>query len=50
MNKVLEIAGVKPIKIYAPLLGFTKEMVLKYLENVYKININDIYSGYGEFQ
>ena len=48
MNKVLEIAGVRPIKVYAPLLGFTKEMVLKQLES-YGITKDKIYSGYGEF-
>lgn len=48
MNNLLEIAGVKPIKLYAPLLGFTKEHVLSMLK-YYNVNVKDIYSGYGEF-
>ena len=48
LNKVFEIAFSYPIKVYAPLLGFTKEMVLKHLES-YGITKDKIYSGYGEF-
>lgn len=50
MNSVLEIAGVKPIKLYAPLLGFTKEMVLTLLKEEYGITKEKIFSGYGEFE
>lgn len=48
MNKVLEIAGVKPIKIYAPLLGMEKYMIHELLK-FYNIKEDEIYSGYGEF-
>lgn len=44
MNELLEISGVKPIKLVAPLLGWTKEMILEYLN---KAGVdNDIFSGY----
>lgn len=46
MNKILEIAPAKPIKLYAPLLGWTKEMVIRYLENVFDIKLADMHSGY----
>ena len=48
MNNVLEISGVRPIKIYAPLLGMQKYMV-KELLKFYKVDSKEIYSGYGEF-
>lgn len=48
MNKVLEIAPSYPIKLYAPLLGWTKGMILDYLENVLKVNLKEIHSGYEE--
>jgi len=48
MNQVSEISGSYPIKIYAPLLGLTKEMILSMLENL-GISKEDYYSGYGEF-
>jgi 7-cyano-7-deazaguanine synthase len=46
MNKVLEIAPVKPIKLYALLLGWTKEMVVEYLRVVFDIQLNEMHSGY----
>lgn len=49
MNSVLEIAGVRPIKIYAPLLGMEKYMI-KEMMKVYAIREEDVYSGYGEFK
>jgi 7-cyano-7-deazaguanine synthase len=49
MNKVLEIAGVRPIKVYAPLLGMPKEMIMEILGKQYGIGKEDLYSGYGEF-
>lgn len=49
LNKVLEISGVKPIKVYAPLLGMEKYMITELLSQ-YKIDRNEIYSGYGEFK
>jgi len=48
-NSLLEIAGATPIKVYAPLLGYTKEMVLTMLSNNYGITENVFFSGYGEF-
>jgi 7-cyano-7-deazaguanine synthase len=50
MNKVLEIAGVRPIKVYAPLLGMPKEMIIRKLKIEYGISEEDIFSGYGEFK
>jgi 7-cyano-7-deazaguanine synthase len=50
MNKVLEIAGVRPIKIYAPLLGMEKYMIKETLKNEYGITEEELYSGYGEFK
>jgi len=49
MNRVLEISGVRPIKVYAPLLGMQKYMVQDLLK-AYGIKDEDIYSGYGEFK
>jgi 7-cyano-7-deazaguanine synthase len=46
MNKVLEIAPSYPIKLYAPLLGWTKEMILDYIQNVLKVDLNTLHSGY----
>ncbi|MGD2072470.1 MAG: 7-cyano-7-deazaguanine synthase [Candidatus Thorarchaeota archaeon] len=46
MNEVLSISGVKPIKLVAPLLGWTKEMILQYLNIQYKITEKDLFSGY----
>jgi len=46
MNKVLEIAPSYPIKLYAPLMGWTKEMVVDYLRFVFDINMENVYSGY----
>ncbi len=46
MNKVLEIAPSYPIKLYAPLLGWTKEMILDYIQNVLNVDLKVIHSGY----
>jgi len=46
MNKVLEIAPSYPIKLIAPLLGWTKEMVLSYLEKQFDIKEGYLHSGY----
>ena len=48
LNEVFEIAFSYPIKVYAPLLGLTKEMVLKMLET-YGISEDKLYTGYREF-
>jgi|GEM_PF-1533065 len=45
VNKVLQINGPKPIKIEAPLLGFSKENVLKLLDGC--VNPDEMFSGYG---
>lgn len=50
VNELFKIAGSYPIKIYAPLLGFTKKMVIDYLENICDINMNFIFSGYGDLE
>jgi 7-cyano-7-deazaguanine synthase len=46
MNEVLAISGVRPIKLVAPLLGMTKEMILDILENQYGIKQYHMHSGY----
>jgi len=46
MNILLESGMSKPVKVYAPLLGFTKEMVLIMLENINLIEGRDFFSGY----
>lgn len=49
MNEVLAISGVRPIKLIAPLLGWTKEMIVDYLQKVYDIDVeHDLHSGYEE--
>jgi hypothetical protein len=49
MNKVLEVSGVRPLKLRAPLLGWSKEMIIEYLEEVYEIDVaNELHSGYEE--
>jgi len=51
MNKVLAIAGVRSLKVYAPLLGMEKYMIKGILKNEYGIDPEtDLYSGYGEFK
>lgn len=46
MNELLKVSGSKPIKLRAPLLGFTKEMVKDTLVKVFDVSINSVYSGY----
>jgi 7-cyano-7-deazaguanine synthase len=46
MNKLLEKGMATDVKVYAPLLGWTKEMVLTYLEMQFGIREEDLYSGY----
>jgi 7-cyano-7-deazaguanine synthase len=46
MNKVLSIAPSYPIKLTAPLLGWSKNMVIQYLENIFNIQLSEVYSGY----
>jgi len=47
VNKVLEINGPKPIKLEAPLLGFTKENIITLLKGS-DIDLKEIFSGYGD--
>jgi 7-cyano-7-deazaguanine synthase len=46
MNEVAEISGVKPIKIVAPLLGMSKELIKDILFNVWGFSDADMHSGY----
>jgi 7-cyano-7-deazaguanine synthase len=46
MNEVLAISGVKPIKLVAPLLGMSKELILQILQNQFGYNMSQIHSGY----
>lgn len=47
VSKVLEINGPKPMKLEAPLIGLTKENILKLLESA-GIDMSQIFSGYGD--
>ncbi len=47
MNELLAICGVQPIKLVAPLLGMTKELIYEILGQ-YGIEEDDMYSGYEE--
>jgi 7-cyano-7-deazaguanine synthase len=49
LNKTFAIAFSYPIKVEAPLLGFSKAMVLSMLENQFGIKSEDLYTGYREF-
>ncbi len=46
MNEVLTISGVKPIKLVAPLMGMTKELIINILKNQFNIQLVELYSGY----
>lgn len=46
MNEVAEISGVKPIKIVAPLLGMTKELIVDILDTFWNIKLEVMHSGY----
>ena len=48
MNELLKLGLATDVKVNAPLLGFTKEMVLEMLEKQYNVKKEDMYSGYGE--
>ena len=51
INKVFEISGVRPIKVYAPLLGMEKYMIRGILKEDYNIiPEKDLFSGYGKFK
>jgi 7-cyano-7-deazaguanine synthase len=46
MNEVLAISGVKPIKLVAPLLGMSKELILEMLDVFWGVKESDMHSGY----
>ena len=46
MNDVLAISGVRPIKLVAPLLGMSKELILEILVNHFGIIPEQMHSGY----
>ncbi len=46
INELFKIAGPKEIKVEAPLMGWTKDMVTSFLYKRYSIMITDIFSGY----
>jgi len=46
MNEVLAISGVRPIKLVAPLLGMSKELILEILENFWDVKLDQLHSGY----
>lgn len=48
MNEVLVISGVKPIKLVAPLMGMSKELILQILQNTFNIQLAELHSGYEE--
>lgn len=47
VNEMFKFAGPKNIKVEAPLMGFTKEMVISFLKWL-DINIEEVFSGYGD--
>lgn len=46
MNEVMSISGVNPIKLVAPLLGMSKELIMDILHKSYGITAENMYSGY----
>lgn len=48
MNEVLAVSGVKPIKLVAPLLGMSEELILEILKNHFDIQLVEMHSGYEE--
>jgi 7-cyano-7-deazaguanine synthase len=48
INELFSIALSEPIVVEAPLLGLSKENVLKLLDMKYNVKKDEIYSGYGE--
>ena len=47
MNEAFKVAGPNPIKIEAPLSGFSKENIITYLKNT-GVGEHEIFSGYGD--
>jgi 7-cyano-7-deazaguanine synthase len=50
MNEVLKVSGSYPMKLRAPLLGLTKEMVIGLLTKTYGVSMQNVYSGYEEVE
>ncbi len=48
INQVFKISGSTPIRVEAPLLGLTKENILRLL-TYFKVDLSTIFSGYGDF-
>lgn len=48
INEVFAISGVRPLKVVAPLLGMSKELILQILKNFWGIELTDMHSGYQE--
>jgi len=48
MNEMMEIAGTMPIKLVAPLLGMSKELILEILDCFWSIKPDQLHSGYEE--
>lgn len=46
MNELMAISGVRPIKLVAPLLGMSKELITEILAKTYKVFAPDLHSGY----
>jgi len=46
MNDMMAIAGVRPIKLVAPLLGMSKELIVSILDKQFKIKLTEMHSGY----
>lgn len=46
MNELLSVQGSYPIKLVAPLLGMSKELILEILDNFWGIKQKDMHSGY----
>lgn len=49
VNELLKINGSRPISLEAPLLGFSKQLVINYLESL-GISKDSLFSGYGKLE
>ena len=47
LNNVLSINGSYPIKLSAPLSGASKEIIMATLKINFKVDMNELFSGYG---
>jgi len=46
MNEMMAISGPNPIKLVAPLLGMSKELILETLDTFFGVGIDQLHSGY----